>query len=482
MRKTALIIGNSEYGGASYLKNPVNDAGDISALLKKLGFSVITRLNAKNEDVDRELQKFEENLNKSDIGLFYFAGHGVQVSGINYLVAIDSKTTDEIALKHSSTSLNKVLDIMDKSNNETNIVILDACRNNPFERAWNRDTTYRGFANVFAPKGTIISFSTSPGQYASDGVTNNSPFAYALLTHLQTSNISIEELFKRVRETVMASTSDKQISWEHTSLIGNFQFNSGNYISVETGYSEQVVADSTFKGDGSQLSNIIEGLKSHNWYKQNPAIYEIYNLDASKLNKDSEFILGRNILQVADGGENKANDILREFDLIRKFNINGENHLLNGILFEIYFDCDGKLRQAGFKSSCIDKVLDNAQTIEFKSSIDFIREQLLPFREDLFVIPNIPPESISLNLVFEKEDEKSSRLTEILFEGRNILIIDDTNNFFGYQRFRYSDLFKDISDILCIPKKQIVITNNLGLKDDDVVFAPFRFEISKINK
>lgn len=480
MKKTALVIGNSTYKGNAFLKNPINDAIDISDLLKKIGFSVILELDATNETMDRMLQKFEKNLNKSDIGLFYFAGHGVQVKGVNFLVAIDSKTNDETALKHSSTSLNQVLDIMDKCKNETNIIILDACRDNPYERSWNRDQYARGFASVFAPKGTIISFSTSPGQYAADGVTNNSPFAYALLNHIPTANISIEELFKRVRETVMASTKNKQISWEHTSLIGNFQFNSGNYISVETGYDENCVADCHFKSDGKGIEKIIEELKSSNWYDQNPAVHKIYTLDPNKENKSLQFLLGRNILQVADGTERQANRLIRDVETFSKFNVDGENHLLNGLLFEIYFDSEGKFRIDKFKSKLIGDVLDTFQTKYFLPSINFIREQLLPYSDDLFVIPNVPIETISFNLVFEKNNEKSIRLTEIQFEGRNILKVDKKNDYKEYYMSEYYDDFcKGLAIQLAIPIKQVTFTNNYGLTDENKIAKPFKFAIKK---
>ena len=479
MKKTALIIGNSNYPGKAFLKNPINDAVDMSNSLKKVGFSVILELNADNETIDRALQRFEGNLNKNEIGLFYFAGHGVQVNGINYLVAVDSKTKDETALKHSSTSLNQILDIMDKSSNETNIIILDACRDNPFERAWSRDNTVRGFANVFAPKGTIISFSTSPGQYASDGATNNSPFAYALLTHIQTPFIAIEELFKRVRETVMASTKDEQISWEHTSLVGNFQFNSGNFISVETGYDDQVVADRNFVSSGSEIEKIIEELGSHDWYSQNPAVEKTYYLKPENEDKNLLFLLGRNLLQAATGGARKAISYIQNLEEIKRFNISEENHLLNGLLFEIYFDSDGKFRIDGFKALYIEEVLNLFQKKDFEASLIFIRQQLLPFKDDLYILPNVPIETISINLVFEKEDEKSSVLTEIQFEGRNILRIDKKNDWFGHVYENYENFCKDLSGALCVPIKQVTFTNNLGLTGRNKISKPYRYELSK---
>lgn len=480
MKKTALVIGNSGYTGKGFLKNPINDALDISNSLKKLGFSVILEMDANNESIDRALQKFEFNLNKNDIGLFYFAGHGVQVGGVNYLIAIDSKTKDETALKHSSTSLNQVLDIMDKGSNETNIIILDACRDNPFERAWNRDNSIRGFANVFAPKGTIISFSTSPGQYASDGLTNNSPFAYALLTHIQTPFIAIEELFKRVRETVMASTKNAQISWEHTSLVGNFQFNSGNFISVDTGYTDEVVADRNFEAGSSDIEKVIEDLKHYDWYIQNPAVERVYKLKPEKVDKNLLFLLGRNLLQAATGNARRAISFIQNTEEIKRFHIGNENHLLNGIFFEIYFDAEGKFRLDKFKARCINEVFDLYQKKEYKESINFIREQLLPFKGDLFILPNIPIETISMNFVFEVND-MGKELIEIQFEGRNILQIDKNNNLYGYVYDRYDDFCQEIALALCLPIKQVAFTNNIGLSGRSKIALPSRYDLNRIN-
>jgi hypothetical protein len=310
-------------------------------------------------------------------------------------------------------------------------------------------------------------------------MTNNSPFAYALLTHIQTPFIAIEELFKRVRETVMASTKDEQISWEHTSLVGNFQFNSGNFISVETGYIDEVVADRNFKSSGSKIEQIIEDLGSHDWYMQNPAVEEVYNLKPKKEDKSWMFLLGRNLLQAADGNARKAMSFIRDTYEIKRFEVDGENHLLNGILFEIYFDSDGKFRINDFKARCLEEVLNTYQKKDYESSLEFIRQQLLPFKDDLYVLPNLPIETISINLVFEKEDEKSNILTEIQFEGRNNLHIDKNNDLYGYVYDNYSEFCEDLSARLCVPMKQVTFTNNLGLTGRNKISKPFRYELSK---
>jgi hypothetical protein len=159
----ALVIGNSKYKKAGKLKNPANDAADIADALTACGFTVTTLVDGSHKQMDKALSDFKAGLKGNDVGLFFFAGHGVQIAGENYLAAVDTKTADETEAKHSSLALNKVIDTMEASNTTTNIVILDACRNNPWDRAW-RGVDSRGLAPVYAPRGTLIAYATSQDQ------------------------------------------------------------------------------------------------------------------------------------------------------------------------------------------------------------------------------------------------------------------------------------------------------------------------------
>ncbi len=222
---TALVIGNAAYTDAGKLKNPTNDAEDVATRLEAFGFSVIKKTDCTHKDMDRALKTFKNSLEGNDIGLFFFAGHGMQIDGENYLAAIDTDVSGEIEAKHSSLPLNRVIETMEKARTSTNIIVLDACRDNPYERAWNRSAATRGLAPVYAPKGTLIAYATSPGQVAKDGSGRNGAYTSALLQHINTPDCSIENMFKRVRNSLSAATKQKQISWEHTSLSGEFFFN-----------------------------------------------------------------------------------------------------------------------------------------------------------------------------------------------------------------------------------------------------------------
>ena len=196
---TALVIGNADYPDGHDLMNPVHDADDFGAKLKGYGFEAIVVTDCTAKEMEKSLKLFRASLDKHDVGLFFFAGHGMQIEGSNYLLALDTDMDSETDAKHSSLSLDKVVDVMSKSTAATKIIILDACRNNPWERKWQRSAATRGLASVYAPKGTIIGFATSPGETAGDGDGRNGTYTAALLDHIDAPDCSIETMFKRVR-------------------------------------------------------------------------------------------------------------------------------------------------------------------------------------------------------------------------------------------------------------------------------------------
>ena len=251
MGKVALCIGNANYPESS-LKNPCNDANDVAASLESLGFVVRKLIDASIVEMEDALRTFSDDLATEHVGLFFFAGHGMQIQGTNFLTAVDSKFQSDLEVKHSSLSLDKVLEVLEQAVNATSIVLLDACRNNPYGRRL-RGTGQLGLASIHAPRGTIIAYATSPGQTALDGSGKNGAFTAALLKHIMTQNLSIEDLFKRVRNTLSASTLGKQTSWEHTSLMGDFFFNPISLIGeMNTSYSRKAIADKEFTCHGGR--------------------------------------------------------------------------------------------------------------------------------------------------------------------------------------------------------------------------------------
>ena len=224
MERLALLIGNSHYNHGGSLANPVNDVRAIKKALESLGFTVMKYENCSQETMKRAMDKFGWKLKGKNVGLFFYAGHGVQVNGHNYLLPADAKLDSVNDAEYDCVRADRVLAKMESAGSRTNIVILDACRNNPFERSWRRGTEGSGLAFMNAPSGSLIAYSTAPGKTALDGRGKNSPYTAALLQHLGTPNITVIQMFQRVRSTVKGGSGGQQTPWESTSLMGNFYF------------------------------------------------------------------------------------------------------------------------------------------------------------------------------------------------------------------------------------------------------------------
>ncbi len=223
-KRLALVIGNADYTYGRNLANPVNDARSIEGALKNLGFGVLKYENTTQKQMKKAIDLFGRRLKNYDIALFFFAGHGVQVNGSNYLIPTDARLEDENDVEYDTVRADRVLAKMESAGSKTNIVVLDACRDNPFERSWNRSSKGTGLAFMNAPSGSIIAYATSPGRTASDGTGSNGLYTSAILKHIHTPNITIEQMFKRVRTTIMEVSGNEQVPWESTSLRGDFYF------------------------------------------------------------------------------------------------------------------------------------------------------------------------------------------------------------------------------------------------------------------
>jgi hypothetical protein len=220
-KKVALVIGNSAYREQP-LKNPANDAKAMAAKLRQIGFQVIERQNATKTQMEKAVADFGEALNAGAIGLFYYAGHGLQVSGRNFLVPVDAQITSEQRVRLETVDVDVVLDQMDAAKSGVNLVILDACRNNPFERRFR--AAGGGLAQINAPQGTLIAYATAPGKVAADGDGANGLYTTRLLQHIGAPGVPVEEVFKRVRIDVSRDTNADQTPWESSSLVGSFSF------------------------------------------------------------------------------------------------------------------------------------------------------------------------------------------------------------------------------------------------------------------
>lgn len=480
---SALVIGNGAYLNGGVLRNPVNDASDVSAKLTSYGFQVIEVTDATNKEIDNKLKEFKSDLASADVGLFFFAGHGVQIEGQNFLLAVDTETGDETDVKYSSLALNKVIDTMEKSNAATKIIILDACRDNPWERAWTRSTATRGLASVYAPKGTIIGFATSPGEIARDGSSRNGSYTGALLEHIDTPDCAIENMFKRVRNSLAAETRGKQTSWEHTSLSGDFFFNL-SLGKLVTAYKSTSLADAMFTINQAFSSHkIIQALKSHDWYVQNPAVNELNAAAVNKMSADTLFVIGRNLYQAACGGSRSAKSFIHSFtESTTGFDLQKRKALLDGILFEIFFDPHATLRQS-IKGNLFDEVFGLSENDELKESFEFISHTLLAARGSFYVLPGRGHE---LAVTVAAKKVKVGYLVEQVYVGgENVLKVEDKDDIdedgkpLDYGRRCAEDLKEQLSQELIVPSPLLKISYTPGEAAKGVLLYPSGYTVKK---
>lgn len=222
--RIALIIGNANYQQPEWqLKNPINDVSDMTAKLKKLGFETISITNASLLEMERAIRRFGDMLEqKKAVGLFYYSGHAVQIDGQNFLLPTDFRAHREDEIRYQSMNVNLVLDKMEGARNPLNILILDACRDNPGKGT--RSVKSRGLAQLNTnASGVLIAFATAPGKTASDGEGRNGLYTKHLLKYIDEPNLKLEDVFKKVRASIRAEAAD-QIPWENSSIDGDFYF------------------------------------------------------------------------------------------------------------------------------------------------------------------------------------------------------------------------------------------------------------------
>ena len=223
--RIALVVGNGSYGAVTPLDNPVPDANLIAKTLEAKGFAVTLLTDADQASLNRAIAVFGGELRQAGsdaTGLFFYAGHGVQSFGTNYLLPVDARLTNAADVGLVAIPAETVLRQMFSARNKTNIVILDACRNNPFDAI--PDMNDNGLAEMKAPTGTFLSYSTAPGAVALDGLDGNSPFAKALATQMNVAGAPIEQVFKQVRVDVLGQSNGMQTPWDTSSLTGEFYF------------------------------------------------------------------------------------------------------------------------------------------------------------------------------------------------------------------------------------------------------------------
>ena len=227
-QRHALVIGNANYA-VGPLRNPLNDASDMAAALEGLGFEVQRLLDADASAMERAIIDFNKRLSAGGVGLFYYAGHGIQAQGSNYLIPLRAGISSELQLKHKAINAGFVLDAMEAANKGVNIVILDACRDNPYESSFRSNdrglVPMNGLAPMNSPKGSLIAYATAPGGIAADGEERNGLFTQHLLAAMQQPNQLVELTFKDVAKAVSDHSGGQQTPFVTSSLTEYFYFN-----------------------------------------------------------------------------------------------------------------------------------------------------------------------------------------------------------------------------------------------------------------
>ncbi len=480
-KQLALCIGNNDYQYSclSKLNCAVNDAKAIAERLKTRGFDVIEYSDLNRNEMHEAIDDFEEKLTKYEVGLFYYAGHGFECSGYNLLMPVDTDGTDRAYRDWMALKLDTVINALEGKNKpnelKIKIIILDACRQDPD----GRGIYQLGFAPIFAPVGTIIAFSTSPGQNAKER-DGHGLYTQALLQSIDIPRIPIENMFKHVREKLAAETSGQQISWEHTSLMGNYFFNEDRIDSFVK-YDSAAFKDGEYYFTGeNEIGLIVSNLKSYNWHVQNPAISQINNLTFDEVSANDLFVLGRNIYQAAVGGAWKVRQFIDNFALASNIPLSVKIHILNGMAYEIYFNSNGQLR-GNFKSEYYINILKLLEKENFQGSKNFIADQISTIKEAIIFIPG-SEERIEMHLNCYSEEQYDEGLVflikSIYYHGRNILFDSDglqVENFYWYQSHNQAALRSIIAERIVAPPDMLTLTFNVEVDTNSQFALPDSF-------
>ena len=233
--RVALVMGNSAYKTAP-LKNPTNDAKDMAAKLKGMGFTVVERNNLTAKQIGSTLREFRSKLTPGSVALVYYAGHGLQIKGENYFPTVDAEIAGEEDVPNQSLAMKQIMDVLEDAKTRLNLVFLDACRNNPYSRSFR--STSDGLSKVVAPSGTLISFATRPGSVAADGTGRNGLYTGALLEAMDSKGDQIEQVLKRVVTRVKAGSKNQQEPWMEGSIDGEFCFGNCSVTLAQTAVSD----------------------------------------------------------------------------------------------------------------------------------------------------------------------------------------------------------------------------------------------------
>lgn len=466
MNCLALVIGINEYDNLSQLRSAVNDAEAVGDKLRDLKYDVTYSLDEDRFEVKRRIELFEDQIaeKKPDVALFYFAGHGCIVNRCDCLLlkdAVELRPENDARNRVRSIELNDICSKFRELGNQINIFIIDACRSNR-TRGINGSSDFG--KNIQLPYQTFIAYSTSPGAPAKDGETH-SFYTAKLLEYIDVESLSIEHLFKIVRKNVYEAIG--QLPWEHSCLIENYQFNHGQkskYYGAK--YSEEAFEDKKYNSNKLEVNEIIRLFKTQNYYRQEEALNLVKKV-YKKIEINDKFVIGRNILQASVGGCWKCIEEI-SYTHLSVYQEGNENHILNGILYEMYFDSENKFRSNNLKG--IQFLHSLSQQLKFENSVQFIRDYLSPYSERLFYMPG--DKNMKTLLVKLLDMNTTDVLGNKCFQIKNILlagadIIDKL--FILEQDYCKADFHCYIAKQMGIPIELLRIKYTIPIEENDYI-------------
>lgn len=475
MKVLAICIGVDNAANFTKLDNAINDATSIEEVFKSFDYETILYKDISVPEFIDLHAKLEKELKNYDAFIFFYAGHGIEVDGENYLTTKETSQDQDTKAYYNreAIKLSEILDLEKTNLGITKIIIIDACRDNP---RGVRGVQAQEFAPIATPRGTLIAFSTTSGEKAADGgFENNSAYTGTLVQHLK-SNISIqaESLFKKVRQSVFSLTNGKKVTWEHTSLINEFFFQKPLPKGTDFGYPNMYINDSAYDYSDHQIQDIIILFQTGNWYKQEEAINNFLSIPILNLSNNEKFLIGRWIVRSYANGTFRAQNLLTE-NVVRFLNSyrerNGENHLLNGMLIELYFNNSGQFRFASENLETSSILVDLRKIDFYKASFKYLNKILAYHSKELLYYPITAENNKPLifDIVAKQEDNwlegKQQLISSINIQAKDIT--EKTTTIIGNSIGSENQL-KKLLVAFNIPKDLIMINSNIPLYNIEI--------------
>ena len=474
MKVLSVCIGVNNTVDFSKLDNAINDAISIEGVFKSFEYDTILHTDISLKYWVTLLGTLEDKLNEYDAFIFFYAGHGLEFLGENYLTVADtSQMGDSKAyFDYTSIKLSDILNLHKNNQSLAKIIIIDACRDSP---EGIRGAHTQEFAPIATPKGTLIAFSTTSGQKAADlGYPHNGLYTGTLIHHLKNnSNIQAESLFKKVRQSVYSLSEGKKITWEHTSLINEFFFQKPLSKVIDYGYPSIYINDSTYNYSDTIISEIILMFQTSDWHKQDKAMNIFLQIPIQQLSKNEKFLIGRWIVRSFSNGTFGVQNLMADNNNRIQFLNNyleptHENHLLNGMLFELYFNNSGQFRFNSEYNHISNILIELRNNDLFRMSFSYLNKILQPHNGSLFYYPINSDNNESVNFDINAKEgqdvigDSLQTINTIHYKTRDIKndVISKVGNYPGQY-----DKFKNLLTSLNIPKDLITINSNIPLNN-----------------